>query len=139
MLKTTARILLALMAILPLGSCDEEDDRGIPGFSEIVVSPAKDVYEVGEQVTCTIRMTSPGRPTLKNATYWWYTSWWFKSTEYPVDFQEFNENNECVSNTITLTEPGDVKLYFFGRLEYPNYDWEKIEISKTIKVKGTAS
>ena len=59
MLKTTARILLTLIAILPLGSCEEKDDRGIPSFSEITVSPEKDVYEVGDQVTCTIRMTSP--------------------------------------------------------------------------------
>ena len=139
MLKTTARILLTLIAILPLGSCEEKDDRGIPGFSEITVSPEKDGYEVGDQVTCTIRMTSPAGPTLKKSTYWWYTSWWFQSTENSVDFQEFEENGQCVSSTITLTEPGDVKLYFFGRLEYPNYDWEKIEISKTIKVKGTAS
>lgn len=139
MLKTTARILLTLIAILPLVSCEENDERGIPGFSEITVIPEKDVYEVGDQVTCTIRMTSPAGPTLKKATYWWYTSWWFQSTENPVDFQEFDENDQCVSSTITLTEPGDVKLYFFGRLEYPNYDWEKIEISKTIKVKGTGS
>ncbi len=138
MLKTTAKLLLAFIAFLPLWSCSDEDDRGIPVYGEIEVTPAKDVYEVGDVVTCTIRMTHPGGPTLKASTYWWYTSWWFKTTEQEVDFQEFNEDNVCVSSPITLTEPGDVKLYFFGRLEYPNWDWEKIEIAKTIKVKGAA-
>lgn len=139
MLKTTARILLALIALLPLGACSDDDDPGLPGFGEIIVTPEKDVYEVGDQVTCTIRMTSPGGPALKKATYWWYTSWWFQSTDNPVDFQEFNADNECVSSTITLTEAGDVKLLFFGRLEYPKYDWRKVEIAKTIKVRGTES
>ncbi len=133
MLKTTARILLTLIAILPLGSCEEKDDRGIPGFSEITVSPEKDVYEVGDQVTCTIRMTSPAYPTLKKSTYWWYTSGGSRALKIRLIFKSLRR----VANVYQVQSPslsrGDVKLYFFGRLEYPNYDWEKIEISKPLK------
>lgn len=135
MYKTFTKLLLAILILLPLESCKEDDDRGIPGFSDITVSPAKDVYEIGDVITCTIHMTKPAGPTLKKATYWWFTSWWFKDADQPVDFQEFSEDGTCVSKEITLTETGDLKLYFFGRLEYPKYDWEKIEIAKTIKVK----
>lgn len=135
MYKTIIKLLFVFVAILPLGSCKEEDERGIPVFSEITVSPTKDVYEVGDVVTCSIRITMPENTTLKKATYWWYTSWWFKDANQEVDFKEFDADNVCVSSQITLTEAGDMKLYFFGRLEYPKYDWEKIEIAKTIHVK----
>lgn len=138
MLKTTARILLALIALLPLSSCKDEDDPGMPVFGQITVSPEKDVYEVGDKVTCTISMTSPGGPDLKKATYWWYTSWWFQKAENEVDFEEFKDG-QCVSEQITLTEPGEVKLYFFGRLEFPNFNWKKVEIAKTITVKAAES
>ena len=28
-------------------------------------------------------------------------------------------------------------LYFFGRVEFPNFDWRKVEIAKTVKVAET--
>lgn len=134
MVKQFAKILLLMMGVVTLWSCKEEDNTGLPAFAEISVTPEKAVYEVGDTVTCSIRMTRPADATLKKATYWWYTSWWFQSTENAVDFQEFKDD-VCVSEPIKLTKSGDVKLYFFGRLEYPNFDWKKVEIAKTIKVK----
>lgn len=134
MFKRFAKILLLLVGVVSLWSCKEEDTRQFPVFGEIKVTPEKEVYDVGDVVTCTITMTQPGGETLKKSTYWWYASWMFQSTEYDVDFQEFKDN-QCVSAPIKLTKAGDQKLYFFGRLEYPNYNWKKIEIAKTIKVK----
>lgn len=129
-------LTLLMLAIIPLlvTACDD-DDKGLePTFSQIVITPAKDVYKVGDQITCSINRTSPGTGDLRDASYWWYASWWFDDSEMKADFQEFDASDVCTSSTITLTEAGEVTLYFFGRLDYPHYDKRKVEIAKTITV-----
>lgn len=125
-----------MLAFLPLlmTACDDDDKGYEPSFSEIVISPAKDVYKVGDVITCSINRTSEGTGDLRGADYWWYASWWFDNTEMKADFQEFDAQNVCTSSRITLTEPGQVTLYFFGRLDYPHYDKRKVEIARTITV-----
>lgn len=126
--------MLLLLALPLMQSCSDDDGPEQPSFGSITISPEKDVYHVGDVITCSIKRHTEGGKELKNATYWWYTSWWFKSAENEVDFEEFDSNSECVSQPITLTEAGDVTLYFFGKLEYPRFDWKKVEIGRTIKV-----
>lgn len=125
-----AIMLLALTFV----SCKEDDDIYQPVFAAIEITPQKDVYEVGDEIVCTIRRTNPGQGDLRVAQYWWYASWWFTDSEMKADFEDFDENNVCTSEPITLTQPGQVALYFFGRLEYPNWDYRKVEIGKTITV-----
>ena len=43
----------------------------------------------------------------------------------------------ATSSPIVLTEPGEVKLYFFGKLQYPNWEFYKVEIPITITVQDT--
>lgn len=128
-------LTLLLMAVIPLlvTACDDDKDLE-PTFSQIVISPAKDVYKVGDVVTCSITRTSEGTGDLRGADYWWYASWWFDNSELKADFQEFDDSNVCTSSEITLTEAGNVTLYFFGRLDYPHYDKRKVEIARTITV-----
>ena len=38
---------------------------------------------------------------------------------------------------VVAHQAGDVNLYFFGRVEFPNFDWRKVEIAKTVKVAET--
>ena len=93
------------------------------------------MYHVGDVVTCSIVRTSEGSADLREASYWWYASWWFADPELKADFQDFDaETATCTSAPITLTKPGEVTLYFFGRIEFPNFDWRKVEIGKTITV-----
>lgn len=130
------KLLMALVLIGMLGSgCSRDEESKMPSFSAIEISPNKAEYKVGDVVECTIRKTKDGSSELKKSSYWWYTSWWFADTEKEVDFQNFSEAGECVSSKITLTKSGEVKIYFFGQLQYPNYNWKKVEISKTILVK----
>ena len=136
MLKSKYLYLL-LVALLSFGltACGDDDDKGAePSFGQIVISPEKDVYHVGDVVTCSITRTSPGTGDLRDASYWWYTSWWFVDSDMKADFQDFDASNVSTSEPITLTVPGQVKLYFFGRLEYPIWDWRKVEIARTITV-----
>ena len=129
-------MLLMVAVILGFTGCSDDDEPQMPQFGAITISPEKDVYQVGDEVVCTITMTSEAGPEMKKATWWWYASWWFSNPELTADFSEFNDG-KCVSSPITLTEAGDVNLYFFGRVEFPNFDWRKVEIAKTVKVAET--
>ena len=73
--------------------------------------------------------------------YWFYASWWFENPEMTADFQTFAQNEAgkyvATSSPIVLTEPGEVKLYFFGKLQYPNWEFHKVEIPVIINVQDT--
>jgi hypothetical protein len=126
-------LLTAIMSV-SLFACSDDDSDIEPSFAQIVISPEQDVYHVGDVVKCSITRTSPGSDTLKEDSYWWYASWWFSDSEMKADFAEFNDSNVNTSDEITLTTAGKVKLYFFGQLKYPNWDWRKVEIARTITV-----
>ena len=130
-----ARFLLPLvLAIMPILASCSDDEAELPSFTSISISPEKDVYKVGDVITCTITETKAAPEGLKASSYWWYASWWFDDSTMTADFQDFDDNKTCTSSEITLTEAGEVTLYFFGRLEYPKYDYRKVEIGRKIKV-----
>lgn len=130
--------LLCLLTILLMPAvftaCEEDADITEPSFSGISIIPEKDVYKVGDVITCSITRTSPGAGDLRKSSYWWYASTWFADPEMKADFEDFGPSDTNTSEPITLTEPGELTLYFFGRLEYPDWDWRKVEISRTIRV-----
>ena len=129
------KLLMSLFLCLGTTACGDDDDNASePAFSRIVITPEQDVYHVGDVVTCSITRTSPGTGDLRDASYWWYASWWFADSEMKADFQDFSDDNTCTSSPITLTTPGSVNIYFFGRLEYPHWDWRKVEIARTLTV-----
>lgn len=137
LLKPTGTFLAALLSVVGLWlmqSCsDDPDANSVPTFSEITVLPAQNIYHVGDRVTISVKMTHPASATLKKAQYWFYASWMFAADE-DVDFQEADEAGVFTSSPFTLTTAGTQKLYFFGRCEFPKFDFRKIELSKSITV-----
>ena len=136
-------ILLMLITVLTLASCEPKSAVVLPTFSNITISPQHDVYKVGDTITCTIERLTDGSDNLfEDANqYWFYASWWFTNPDLTADFQLFEENEAgksiATSSPIILSEPGEVKLYFFGKLQYPNWEFHKIEIPVTIHVQDT--
>lgn len=137
--------MMTLLLLLP--SCKPKDTVTLPTYSAISISPQKEVYEVGDVVRCSITMQTTGSTNLQKATYWFYANWWFTDPELTADFQEFVTNPEtgemvATSNEIELTEAAVKKtkdnehadLCFYGRLEYPNWDFRKVEIRVPIRV-----
>lgn len=115
-------------------ACSDDDSTREPSFGGIEITPRQDVYHVGDVITCSIAKVADGTGDLRAASYWWYASWWFEDSELRADFEEFDAAGTNTSQPITLTRAGEVTLYFFGRLEYPRWDWRKVEISRTITV-----
>ena len=132
------RSYIFLMLLLPaFVACKKEQQRELPKFSEITLSPSKAVYALGDTVQASITMLSPGDPSLKKATYWFYTSWWGSDPEKTADFCTPDTVNGVISfssSKIALTQAGEVRIYFWGRLEYPNWDFQPIQIPVTLNV-----
>ena len=131
--------LFILLLLVPVLFCACTDKTGVtlPTFSAIKVSPEQTVYHVGDSVVCTIDMLTPGDPSLKAATYWFYTSWWGSDPNLTADFQTpetIDGVTRFTSSKIELAAKGEVRIYFWGRLEYPNWDFQPIQIPVTLKV-----
>lgn len=130
--------LFALLAlVLAFTACKKDQAYRLPTFSDITVTPAKSVYALGDSVQCAITMLTPGDPALKKATYWFYTSWWGSDPDMTADFCTPDTIEGTVSFTsskIALTQAGEVRIYFWGRLEYPDWDFQPVQIPVTIHV-----
>lgn len=136
-------ILLMVIMASTLASCEPKSAVVIPTFSNITISPQLDTYAVGDTITCSIERLTTGSEELfeDDNQYWFYASWWFGNHELTADFQTFAQNEAgkyvATSSPIVLTEPGEVKLYFFGKLQYPNWEFYKVEIPVIINVQDT--
>ena len=136
-------ILLMVITALTLASCEPKSTVVLPTFSNITISPQQDSYRVGDTITCSIERLTTGSEELfeDDNQYWFYASWWFENPEMTADFQTFAQNEAgkyvATSSPIVLTEPGEVKLYFFGKLQYPNWEFHKVEIPVIINVQDT--
>lgn len=132
-----------VITALTLASCEPKSTVVLPTFSNITISPQQDAYRVGDTITCSIERLTTGSEELfeDDNQYWFYASWWFANPEMTADFQTFAQNEAgkyvATSSPIVLTEPGEVKLYFFGKLQYPNWEFHKVEIPVIINVQDT--
>ncbi len=137
MKRITRFVILVLIAVVSLACNKPTTAVTVPTFSDITVTPAQDTYHVGDTVTCSIRRLTLGSDNLQSDQYWFYASWWFSDPELTADFQEFADVEgveQATSSPIVLTEAGEVRLYFFGKLEYPCWEFRKVEIPVTLNV-----
>ena len=132
------RSYILLMLLVPAFiACTREQKRTLPTFSTITLTPAKEVYTLGDSVQASITMLTPGDASLKEAKYWFYTSWWGSDPNMTADFCTPDTVDGIVSFTsskIALTKAGEVRIYFWGRLEYPNWNFQPVQIPVTIHV-----
>lgn len=137
MKRFTRLLILGLIAAAALACNKPTTAVTVPTFSDITVTPAQDVYHVGDTVICSIRRLTLGSDNLQKDQYWFYASWWYTDPELTADFQEFIDVDgveQAVSSPIVLTESGEVRLYFWGQLEYPCWEFRQIKIPVTINV-----
>ncbi len=133
--KVFAVLIFPLLSLLFIGCNNSGSDVELPTFSEISLSPQQETYHIGDSVVATISMLTPGSESLKQSTYWFATSWWKGKTQ--VDFQtpvETEGKQVFTSGKIGLDEAGEHRIYFWGRLEYPNWDYQPVTTEITINV-----
>ena len=131
------QLFILILSVLALSACTDKTSVSLPTFSAISVIPEQAVYHVGDSVICTIDMLTPGDASLKAATYWFYTSWWGSDPNLTADLQTpetIDGITRFQSSKIELAKAGDVRIYFWGRLEYPNWDFQPIQIPVSLKV-----
>lgn len=129
--------LYVLLLVLALAACTKEQKRTLPSFSSITLTPAKHTYTLGDTVQASVTMLDPGEPSLKKSTYWFYTSWWGDNPDMTADFCTPDTAAGVItftSSKILLTRKGDVNIYFWGRLEYPDWDFQPVQIPVTLHV-----
>ena len=127
--------ILVLSALL-IG-CAGKTSVTLPTFSKITVTPEQATYAVGDQAERPVTMLTPGDASPKQATYWFYTSWWGSDPDMTADFCQPDTVDGVISFTSsppTLTAKGEVRIYFWGRLDYPNWDFQPIQIPVTLHV-----
>lgn len=130
-------IAFAFIACVFFSACKKSGGVTLPEFSAITLTPQQSVYHVGDTVVCSIKRLTDGDPSLKAATYWFYTSWWGSDPNYTADFCEpelVNGDVLFTSSKIGLSKAGEVRIYFWGRLEYPNWNFQPITIPVTLNV-----
>ena len=128
------KLLALLLPALSLLSCTTKQEIVLPVFSQITLMPEQDVYHVGDSVVATITLLSAGSENLRESSYWFATSWWRGKTS--VDFQspqEVDGKQVFTSQKIGIDEAGEQRIYFWGRLEYPNWDFQPLTVEITIQ------
>ena len=129
-------LYILLLSALLIG-CAGKKSVTLPTYSDITVTPAKSTYALGDSVVCSIKMLTPGDASLKKSTYWFYTSWWGSNPNLTADFQTpetVDGATRFTSSKIELAQAGEVRIYFWGRLEYPNWDFQPVQIPVTLHV-----
>lgn len=144
-MKRIEKVMAFLVGLMLLAGCKQSSGVSLPEYSNITITPQKEVYHVGDKVRCSIVLTEPGSDNLQKATYWFYANWWFSDPDMTADFQTFaNQDGRMVatSSEIELTKAaklktdqnGQAEICFYGRLEYPEWDFRKVEIRVPVKV-----
>lgn len=129
-MKKTLFILFAAVLCLAFSACSDDDELPKAQFSEITVTPAQQVYHVGDKVTLTVKQTSATPEAVKAAKYWFYYDYDTKA----MFVTPTADTNELVSPEITLTKAGDVELSFWVQYDYAQYKYDGVTKRVTIHV-----
>lgn len=130
-MKKTIMLLLTTVLCLTFASCSDDDDSlPKPSFTEITITPAQDVYHVGDKVKLTVTQTSATPEDIKAAKYWFYYDYATKA----MFVTPTADTNAFVSPEITLTKAGDTELSFWAQFDYPHYKYDGVTKRITIHV-----
>ncbi len=104
------------------GCSDDDDSTPTPIFSEITISPQKDVYQVGDKIRLTVSQLTETPTAIKAAKYWFYYDYATKA----MFVTPTTDSNEFISPEITLTNAGDVELSFWAQYDYAQYRYDGV-------------
>lgn len=127
-------IALSLALTSMLFNCSSDVDLAKPTFSEITISPVKDVYHVGDLITLTVRQLNETPSEIKAETAWFYYPDGATQDDRILFVNRTVDTGEFVSSVITLRSAGTVQLAFYTQYDYPKYKYDGVTLYKTITV-----
>lgn len=122
MKKTFIFLFTIVLSLVFIGCSDDDDNTPTPIFSEISVSPQKDVYHIGDKIQLTVSQLTETPTVIKAAKYWFYYDYATKA----MFVTPTTDTNEFISPEITLTKTGDVELSFWAQYDYTQYRYDGV-------------
>ena len=127
-------IVLSLSLTSMLYNCSSDVDLAKPTFTEITISPEKDVYQVGDMITLTVRQLNETPAEIKAETAWFYYPDGESQDERILFVNRTVDTGEFISSEITLKSAGTIQLVFYTQYDYPKYKYDGVTLYKTITV-----
>lgn len=127
-------IVLALALASTLFNCSSDDDLAKPKFSEITVSPAQDVYHVGDKITLVVKQLNITPSEIKAETAWFFYPDGASQDDRILFVTRTVDTSEFLSSVITLRSAGTVQLAFYTQYDYPKYKYDGVTLYKTITI-----
>lgn len=117
-----------------LFNCSSDVELAKPTFSEITISPVKDVYHVGDLITLTVRQLNETPSEIKAETAWFYYPDGATQNDRILFVNRTVDTGEFISSVITINSAGTVQLAFYTQYDYPKYKYDGVTLYKTITV-----
>lgn len=127
-------IALSLALTSMLFNCSSDVELAKPTFSEITISPVKDVYLVGDLITLTVRQLNETPSEIKAETAWFYYPDGATQDDRILFVNRTVDTGEFISSVITINSAGTVQLAFYTQYDYPKYKYDGVTLYKTITV-----
>lgn len=127
-------IALSLALTSMLFNCSSDVELAKPTFSEITISPVKDVYHVGDLITLTVRQLNETPSEIKAETAWFYYPDGATQDDRILFVNRTVDTGEFISSVITINSAGTVQLAFYTQYDYPKYKYDGVTLYKTITV-----
>lgn len=127
-------IALSLALTSMLFNCSSDVELAKPTFSEITISPVKDVYHVGDLITLTVRQLNETPSEIKAETAWFYYPDGATQNDRILFVNRTVDTGEFISSVITINSAGTVQLAFYTQYDYPKYKYDGVTLYKTITV-----
>lgn len=127
-------IALSLALTSMLFNCSSDVELAKPTFSEITISPVKDVYHVGDLITLTVRQLNETPSEIKAETAWFYYPDGATQDDRILFVNRTVDTGEFISSEITINSAGTVQLAFYTQYDYPKYKYDGVTLYKTITV-----
>lgn len=127
-------IALSLALTSMLFNCSSDVELAKPTFTEITISPEKDVYQVGDMITLTVRQLNETPAEIKAEKAWFYYPDGATQDDRILFVNRTVDTGEFISSVITLSAAGSVDLAFYTQYDYPKYKYDGVTIYKTITV-----
>lgn len=127
-------IALSLALTSMLFNCSSDVELAKPTFSEITISPVKDVYHVGDLITLTVRQLNETPSEIKAETAWFYYPDGATQDDRILFVNRIVDTGEFISSVITINSAGTVQLAFYTQYDYPKYKYDGVTLYKTITV-----